>query len=67
MIESLFLRLCEGGTERDYQREKKRWQRVADGTNWVGETETQRRYFRGGAGVKTSLCGRLLSLDPSAL
>lgn len=30
MIESLFLRLCEGGTERDYQREKKRWQRVAD-------------------------------------
>ncbi len=56
----------DGRISRNDQREKRRWQRVAERTNWVGEMETQRRYFRSGVGVKTSLCGWWLSLDPSA-
>lgn len=51
------MRDMRGILEINGEREKKRWQRAAERTNWVGETETQRRYFRSGVGVKASLCG----------
>lgn len=40
--------------------------RLAERTNWVGETDTLRRYFRSCVGVQASLRGWWLSQGPSA-